>query len=171
MVEFVKYDDNQRKKLIKNLESLRNERGLTKKELAAKLGWSYKAVTSWLRGERQPTQFALETICNFFDISDIDLLGFPMRIRTFFYYRRDKLIASGTFREIADQTGLKMNSLYRLLSQTHKTGEKGTYIIELEDDTRYTIEFKQTLTMEELEKFGLAWLVNSPMAEVKEVEG
>lgn len=94
-----------------------------------------------------------------------------MRIRTFFYYRRDKLIASGTFREIADQTGLKMNSLYRLLSQTHKTGEKGTYIIELEDDTRYTIEFKQTLTMEELEKFGLAWLVNSPMAEVKEVEG
>ena len=38
MVEFVKYDDNQRKKLIKNLESLRNERGLTKKELAAKLG-------------------------------------------------------------------------------------------------------------------------------------
>lgn len=46
MVEFVKYDNDQRKKLIKNLESLRNERGLTKKELATKLGWSYKTVTS-----------------------------------------------------------------------------------------------------------------------------
>ena len=171
MVELVKYDNDQRKKLIKNLEFLRNERGLTKKELATKLGWSYKTVTSWFRGERLPTQFGLETICDFFNISDVDLLGSPMHIRTFFYYRRDKLIASGTFREIADQTGLKMNSLYRLLSQTHKNGEKGTYIIELEDDTRYTIDFKQTFTMEELEKLGLSWLVNSPMVEVKEVEG
>lgn len=31
MVELVKYDSDQRKKLIENLESFRNERGLTKK--------------------------------------------------------------------------------------------------------------------------------------------
>lgn len=169
MVELVKYDSDQRKKLIENLESLRNERGLTKKELATKLGWSYKTVTSWFRGERLPTQFGLENICDFFDISDVDLLGSPMRIRTFFYYRRDKLIASGTFREIADQTGLKMNSLYRLFSQTRKNGEKGTYIIELEDDPRYTIEFKHTLTLDEIDKLGLKKLVDKNLIELKEV--
>lgn len=169
MVEFVKYDNDQRKKFIKNLESLRNERGLTKKELASKLGWSYKTVTSWFRGERLPTQFGLETICDFFNISDIDLLGSQMRVRTFFYYRREKLIAFGTFREIADQTGLKMNSLYRLFSQTRKNGEKGTYIIELEDDPRFTIEFKQTLTLDEIDKLGLKKLVDKNLIELKEV--
>lgn len=116
-----------------------------------------------------PDKFSLEALCDFFDVDDVSLLGSPMKIRTFAYYKRDTLIAFGTMREIADQTGLKMNSLYRLLSQTHKNGEKGTYIIELEDDTRYTIEFKQTFTMKELEKLRLSWLVNSPMAEVKEV--
>lgn len=169
MVEFVKYDTDQRMKLVKNLERFRKERGLTKKELAKKLGWSYKALTSWIRGERLPTQFALETICDFFGVTDVDLLGSPMRVRTFSYYKRDKLVAFGTFREISDQTGLKMNSLYRMLSQTNKNGEKGTYIIELEDDPRYTMEFKCTLTMAEIEKLGLKKLVDKNLIELKEV--
>lgn len=169
MVELVKYDSDQRDKLKKNIKELLSQRGLTRKEFASKLGYAESTINYWLRGERMPDKFSLEAICDFFDVDDVTLLGSPMKIRTFAYYKRDTLVAFGTIREIADQTGLKMNSLYRLLSQTHKNGEKGTYIIELEDDTRYTIDFKQTFTMEELEKLGLSWLVNSPMAEVKEV--
>ena len=171
MVELVKYDSDQRDKLKKNIKELLSERGLSRKEFAEKLGYAESTINYWIRGERMPDKSSLEALCDFFDIDDVSLLGSPMKIRTFAYYKRDTLIAFGTMREIADQTGLKMNSLHRLLSQTHKTGEKGTYIIELEDDTRYTIEFKQTLTMEELENLGLDWLVNSPMAEVKEVKG
>lgn len=171
MVELVKYDSDQRDKLKKNIKELLSERGLSRKEFAEKLGYAESTINYWIRGERMPDKFSLEALCDFFDIDDVSLLGSPMKIRTFAYYKRDTLIAFGTMKEIADQTGLKMNSLYRLLSQTRKTGEKGTYIIELEDDTRYTIEFKQTLTMEELENLGLDWLVNSPMAEVKEVKG
>lgn len=171
MVELVKYDSDQRDKLKKNIKELLSERGLSRKEFAEKLGYAESTINYWIRGERMPDKFSLEALCDFFDVDDVALLGSPMKIRTFAYYKRDTLIAFGTMREIADQTGLKMNSLYRLLSQTHKTGEKGTYIIELEDNTRYTIEFKQTLTMEELENLGLGWLMNSPMAEVKEVKG
>ena len=170
MVELVKYDSDQQDKLKKNIKELLSQRGLTRREFAEKLGYAESTINYWLRGERMPDKFSLEALCDFFDVDDVSLLGSPMKIRTFAYYKRDTLVAFGTIREIADQTGLKMNSLYRLLSQTHKNGEKGTYIIELEDDTRYTIEFKQTLTMEELEKLGLSWLVNSPIAVLKEVK-
>lgn len=171
MVELVKYDSDQRDKLKKNIKELLSQRGLSRKEFAEKLGYAESTINYWIRGERMPDRFSLEAICDFFNIDDVALLGSPMKIRTFAYYKRDTLAAFGTIKEIADQTGLKMNSLYRLLSQTHKTGEKGTYIIELEDDTRYTIEFKQTFTIEEIERHGLAWLRHSPLAEIKEVEG
>lgn len=44
-----------------------------------------------------------------------------------------------------------------------------TYLVEIEDETRYTIEFTQTFTIEEIERHGLAWLRHSPLAEIKEV--
>jgi len=90
----------------------------------------------------------------------------------FAYYRKGKLTTTGTLQEIADQTKQKVESLRSLLSKSknQKEGWK-TYLVEIEDETRYTIEFTQTFTNDEIERHGLGWLVNSPMAEVKEVKG
>lgn len=172
MVELVKYDSDQRQRFPKNLIRLRKERGWTKSKLARKLGWSYNTITSWERGERMPYQYAIEDICEIFNVTDTELLGSPIKLRIFAYYRKGKLTATGTLQEIADQTKQKIDSLRSLLSKSKnpKEGWK-TYLVEIEDETRYTIEFTQTFTVDEIERHGLGWLRNNPIAEVKEVKG
>lgn len=171
-MELIKYDSDQRQRFPKNLARLRKERGLTKGKLAQKLGWSYKTVTSWERGERIPCQYAIEDLCAIFNVTETELLGSPVKLRMFAYYRKGKLTATGTLQEIADQTKQRVDSLRSLRSKLKnpKEGWK-TYLVEIEDETRYTIEFTQTFTNDEIERHGLGWLRNNPIAEVKEVEG
>lgn len=172
MVELVKYDSDQRQRFPKNLNRLRKERGLSKNKLALRLGWAYNTITAWERGARMPNQDAIEDLCEVFGVTETELLGSPVKLRMFAYYRKGKLTATGTLQEIADQTGAKIESLRSLLSKSKnpKEGWK-TYLVEIEDETRYTIEFTQTFTVEEIERQGLGWLRNNPIAEVKEVEG
>ena len=103
MVELVKYDSDQRDKLKKNIKELLSERGLSRKEFAEKLGYAESTINYWIRGERIPDKFSLEALCDFFDVDDVSLLGSPMKIRTFAYYKRDTLTAFGTMREIEDE--------------------------------------------------------------------
>lgn len=170
-MELVKYDSDQRQQFPKNLVRLRKERGLTKSKLARKLGWSYNTITSWERGERMPYQYAIEDICEVFNVTETELLGSPIKLRMFAYYRKGKLTATGTLQEIADQTKQKIDSLRSLLSKSKnpKEGWK-TYLVEIKDETRYTIGFMQTFTVDEIERHGLGWLWNNPIAEFKEVE-
>lgn len=123
------------------------------------------------RGNRMPNQDAIEDLCSFFGVTETDLLGSPVKLRTFAYYHKGKLTATGTLHEIADQTGAKIESLRSLLSKSKnpKEGWK-TFLVEIKDETRYTIEFTQTFTIDEIERHGLGWLRNSPIAEFKEVE-
>ena len=118
-----------------------------------------------------PCQYAIEDICEVFGVTETELLGSPIKLRMFAYYRKGKLTATGTLQEIADQTKQKIDSLRSLLSKSKnpKAGWK-TYLVEIEDETRYTIEFTQTFTNEEIERHGLGWLRNNPIAEIKEVE-
>lgn len=172
MVELVKYDSDQRQRFPKNLVRLRKERGLSKSKLAQKLGWSYNTITSWERGECMPYQYAIEDLCEVFGVTETELLGSPVKLRTFAYYRKGKLTATGTLQEIADQTGAKIESLRSLFSKSKnpKEGWK-TYLVEIEDETRYTIEFTQTFTIDEIERHGLGWLRNNPLARIEEVKG
>lgn len=171
-MELIKYDSDQRQRFPKNLLRLRKERGLTKSKLARRLGWSYNTITSWERGERMPYQYAIEDICQVFNVTETELLGSPVKLRTFAYYRKGKLTATGTLQEIADQTKQKIDSLRSLLSKSKnpKDGWK-TYLVEIEDETRYTIEFTQTFTIDEIERHGLGWLRNNPLARIEEVKG
>ena len=138
--------------------------------MAEKLGWAYNTVVSWLNGDRLPSQFGIETLCDFFKVTDVELLGSPMKVRTFAYYRKDQLAAVGTLQEIADQTGAKVRTLRSLIATTkNKKKTRGTYIIEIENETRYTVEFKQTFTIDEIKAKNLEWLLNNPMVELKEV--
>lgn len=167
---YVKYDNEQKKRLRENLKKFTEEQGLEKKELAEKIGWAYNTVVSWFKGSRLPSQFGIETLCDFFKVTDVDLLGSPMKVRTFAYYRKDELTAVGTLQEIADQTGAKVRTLRTLIATTkNKKKTQGTYIIEIEDETRYTVEFKQTFTIDEIKAKNLDWLLNNPMVELKEV--
>lgn len=169
-MELVKYDNEQKKRLRENLKKFTDERGLTKTDLADKLGYAYNTVFSWLNGNRLPSQFGIETLCDFFGVTDVELLGSPMKIRTFAYYRKDQLAAVGTLQEIADQTGAKVRTLRTLIATTkNKKKTRGTYIIEIENETRYTVEFKQTFTIDEIKAKNLEWLLNNPMVELKEV--
>lgn len=144
--------------------------GLKKTDLADQLGWAYNTVVSWLNGNRLPSQFGIETLCDFFKVTDVELLGSPMKVRTFAYYRKDQLAAVGTLQEIADQTGAKVRTLRSLIATTkNKKKTRGTYIIEIEDETRYTVEFKQTFTIDEIKAKNLDWLLDNPMVELKEV--
>lgn len=170
-MELINYDSDQRQRFPKNLVRLRKERGLTKSKLAKKLGWSYNTITSWERGERMPYQYAIEDLCEVFGVTETELLGSPVKLRMFAYYRKGKLTATGTLQEIANQTKQKIDSLRSLLSKSKnpKDGWK-TFLVEIKDETRYTIEFTQTFTIDEIERYGLGWLRNNPIAEVKEVE-
>ena len=101
-MELVKYDNEQKKRLRENLKKFTEERGLAKTDLADKLGYAYNTVVSWFNGNRLPSQFGIETLCDFFKVTDVELLGSPMKVRTFAYYRKDQLTAVGTLQEIAD---------------------------------------------------------------------
>lgn len=169
-MELVKYDNEQKKRLRENLKKFTEERGLAKTELADKLGWAYNTVASWFNGNRLPSQFGIETLCDFFKVTDVELLGSPMKVRTFAYYKNNQLAAVGTLQEIADQTGAKVRTLRSLIATTkNKKKTRGTYIIEIEDETRYTVEFKQTFTIDEIKAKNLDWLLDNPMVELKEV--
>lgn len=171
MVELVKYDSDQRQRFPKNLDRLRKERGLSKNKLALRLGWAYNTITAWERGARMPNKDAIEDLCSFFNVTETELLGSPVKFRMFAYYRKGKLTGTGTLNEIANQTGAKIESLRSLLSKSKnpKDGWK-TFLVEIKDETRYTIEFTQTFTTDEIERHGLGWLRNNPIAEFKEVE-
>lgn len=169
-MEYVKYDSKQRKELQKNLERLRVEHGLSKQQLADKLGWSRNTIDYWIRGDRVPDKTGIEAICDYFGISDVELLGSEMKVRTFAYYKNDTLLAFGTMEEIAEQTGRKIESLRSLLCNSKRFNKTTrTYMIELEDDRRYKLKFKQSFTIDELNLKGIGWLLDSPLVEVKEV--
>ena len=170
-MEYVKYDSNQRIALRQNLERLRVKHNLSKQELADDLGWSYNTIDYWIRGDRVPDKTGIEAICDYFGIDDVELLGSPMKVRTFAYYKDDTLLAFGTMEEIADQTGRKIESLRSLLCNSKRFNKTTkTYMIELEDDKRYELTFKQTFSIDELNLNGLGWLLNSPLVHVEEVE-
>lgn len=170
-MEYVKYDDEQRIELRKNLKRLMDERGITKTQLSRKLGWSYNTIDYWLRGDRVPDRTGIEAICDYFGIDDVELLGSPMKVRTFAYYKDDTLIAFGTMEEIAYQTGRKVESLRSLLCNSKRFNKTTkTYMIELEDDKRYKLTFKQSFSIDELNSKGIGWLLDSPLVEVEEVE-
>ena len=63
----VKYDDDQRIELRKNLKRLMDERGVTKTQLSRKLGWSYNTIDYWIRGDRVPDRTGIEAICDYFE--------------------------------------------------------------------------------------------------------
>lgn len=170
-MEYVKYDPKQRVELKKNLERLRLKYNLSKQELADDLGWSRNTIDSWLRGDRAPDKTGIEAICDYFGIDDVELLGSPMKVRTFAYYKDDTLIAFGTMEEIAEQTGRKIESLRSLLCNSKRFNKTTkTYMIELEDDRRYKLKFKQSFTIDELNLKGIGWLLESSLVEVEEVE-
>ena len=101
----------------------------------------------------------------------MELLGSEMRVRTFAYYKNDTLLAFGTMEEIAEQTGRKIESLRSLLCNSKRFNKTTkTYMIELEDDRRYKLKFKQSFTIDELNLKGIGWLLESPLVEVEEVE-
>lgn len=113
----------------------------------------------------------IEAICDYFGISDVELLGSEMKVRTFAYYKDDTLLAFGTMEEIAEQTGRKIESLRSLLCNSKRFNKTTkTYMIELEDDRRYKLKFKQSFTIDELNLKGIGWLLESPLVEVEEVE-
>lgn len=170
-MEYVKYDDDQRIELRKNLKRLMDEKGVTKTQLSRKLGWSKNTIDSWLRGDRVPDKTGIEAICDYFGIDDVELLGSEMKVRTFAYYKDDTLIAFGTMEEIAEQTGRKIESLRSLLCNSKRFNKTTkTYMIELEDDKRYELTFTQTFSIDELNLKGLGWMLDSPFVSVKEVE-
>lgn len=106
----------------------------------------------------------------FFKVTDVELLGSPMKVRTFAYYRKDELTAVGSLQEIADQTGANIRTLRSLIATTKNLKKtRGTYVIEIEDETRYTVEFKQTFTIDEIKAKNLDWLLDNPMVELKEM--
>lgn len=168
-MELINYDNDQRQRFPENLRRFRTKKGLSMNKLAQQLGWAHNTIVSWELGERMPSQYAVEDLCVFFGVTETDLFGSPVKLRTFAYYRRGKFVASGTLQEIADQTKLKVESLRCLLSrQENFYPKRPTFLLEIEgDETRYTVEFTQTFTLEELDHYGLGWLRSSPIAELK----
>ncbi|MFS9318101.1 helix-turn-helix transcriptional regulator [Streptococcus parasanguinis] len=170
-MELINYDNDQRQRFPENLRRFRTKKGLSMNKLSQQLGWAHNIIASWELGERMPSQYAVEDLCAFFGVTETDLFGSPVKLRTFAYYRRGKFVASGTLQEIADQTKLKVESLRSLLCNSKRFNKTTrTYMIELEDDKRYKLKFKQSFTIDELNLKGIGWLLESPLVEVEQVE-
>ncbi len=57
------------------LKFLREEKGLTQKEVAEAIGFAQSAVTFWENGKRIPNAIAVIALAKFFDVSADYLLG------------------------------------------------------------------------------------------------
>lgn len=57
------------------LKQLRNDKGLTVKEVAATLGMTLGAYAHYEQGIREPSISILKKICDFFDVSADYLIG------------------------------------------------------------------------------------------------
>lgn len=64
-----------RNTLSKNIVSLRKARGLTQKQLAAKINYSDKVISKWERDESLPDIVAIASLARFFDVSVDQLIG------------------------------------------------------------------------------------------------
>lgn len=95
-MELINYDNDQRQRFPENLRRFRTKKGLSMNKLAQQLGWAHNTIASWELGERMPSQYAVEDLCVFFGVTEMDLFGSPVKLRTFAYYRRGKFVASGT---------------------------------------------------------------------------
>ena len=62
----------------KRLKYLRQEQGISQKELGVKLGYCNQTVSFWETGQREPDLDALVKISAFFDVSVDFLLGKEM---------------------------------------------------------------------------------------------
>jgi transcriptional regulator with XRE-family HTH domain len=62
-------------KLSIRLKELREEKGLSSRELAKKLNVSDRAVQRWEKGERVPNADSVILLARFFDVSADYLLG------------------------------------------------------------------------------------------------
>ena len=59
----------------KLLKELRDEKGLTHKELSQKIGCNESAISLWESGKREPTARSLIALATFFDVTADYLLG------------------------------------------------------------------------------------------------
>ena len=57
------------------LKFLREEKGLTQKEVAEAIGFAQSAVAFWANGKRIPNAFAIVALAKFFDVTSDYLLG------------------------------------------------------------------------------------------------
>lgn len=60
--------------ITENMQYLRNEMGITRKELAAKLGIKLCRLNAWLEGRCEPGIFWLVDISNLFNVTLHDLV-------------------------------------------------------------------------------------------------
>ncbi len=88
---------------MKRLKGIRNEMGLTQKELAEILGVNQATVSYWEKGVSSPDFNTLKILANYFDVSVSYLLGednsaslSPKKLEYASYYPAlDKIIESG----------------------------------------------------------------------------
>lgn len=57
------------------LKALLKERKLSHHEFAFQLGVSTTTVSDWTRGRHKPREFQLECLCEFFKMSEAELMG------------------------------------------------------------------------------------------------
>jgi len=88
--------------IAKNIQKLRQEKGLTQLELAEKLNYSDKSVSKWERGESLPDIVVLKNVADLFDVT-LDYLveeehnGKPVtKEQVDRNYRRNCYIVTGT---------------------------------------------------------------------------
>ena len=62
-------------KFSERLKELRQEKGLSQRELAKQTGYSQAAIARWEAGQQIPTIDTLETMCKYFDCTADYLIG------------------------------------------------------------------------------------------------
>jgi transcriptional regulator with XRE-family HTH domain len=69
--------------LGRNIRKYRNERGLTQRQLASKIGVKHNTISDWERGICEPDANKLEYICGALDVDANTLLGWddPAKIK------------------------------------------------------------------------------------------
>ncbi len=67
------------KNFSKNVNRLRNNKGITQEELAENLQVATRTIQKWEKGEVLPRKYSQQIVANFFEVSIEDLLGLKQR--------------------------------------------------------------------------------------------
>lgn len=130
-----RYSEKQKEFFREQLRLLRKSRGFTKAALSRELGLSEVTVGTWENGKSFPAPYAMRLLCEYFQVSEKDLVGRAADMQVYALYNGDVFVDVGTLKELSRRNDRPVEWLrYNSYDSTKKRRPNGWAVVRLEDD-------------------------------------